>query len=158
MARKVRGGDRLLGGHCRRAGGPAAGPRMAVELGITAMQIFAKNNNQWLAKRELGEKEIAEYRESLAASTVKVAFSHAGYLINLAGDDPKNYKLSMESMLQELTRAEALGLSFVVLHPGAHKEKGIEFGVSRIADSIDELFGGTQGSSVKIALENTAGQ
>lgn len=61
-------------------------------------------------------------------------------------------------MVDELQRADALELPFVVAHPGAHMGAGENAGLRRIADSLKEVFRQTRGSSVKVALETTAGQ
>src|SRR5206468_6274658 len=57
----------------------------------------------------------------------------------------------------ELERAEALGLPFVIIHPGSHKGTGLEAGIARIARALDELVNRTRGYRVKVVLENTAG-
>jgi deoxyribonuclease-4 len=57
----------------------------------------------------------------------------------------------------ELDRAEALGLPFVVIHPGSHRGAGVEDGVRRVARAIDVLHERSRGYRVRIALENTAG-
>jgi deoxyribonuclease-4 len=57
----------------------------------------------------------------------------------------------------ELDRAEALGLPFVVIHPGSHRGDGVEGGIRRIARAIDVLHERSRGYRVRIVLENTAG-
>jgi deoxyribonuclease-4 len=57
----------------------------------------------------------------------------------------------------ELERAEALGLSCVVIHPGSHMGTGIEVGLARVVAALDESLARTAGYRVKVALENTAG-
>jgi deoxyribonuclease-4 len=57
----------------------------------------------------------------------------------------------------ELDRAEALGLPFVVIHPGSHRGAGVEDGIRRVARAIDVLHERSRGYRVRIALENTAG-
>ncbi|MFH1653888.1 MAG: deoxyribonuclease IV [Pseudomonadota bacterium] len=147
----------LLGTHISASGGVSKAPIAGEELGCSAIQIFTKNNMQWFAK-DLDPKEVEVYRQNLKETNIKVVFSHAGYLINLAGSEKENYEKSMKSMLQELERSDQLGIPFVVLHPGSHKDKGIEWGIKLIADSINKLFDETKGSNVMIALETMAGQ
>src|SRR5439155_1254880 len=57
----------------------------------------------------------------------------------------------------ELERAESLGLSCVVIHPGSHMGAGIEAGLARVTAALDESLARTAGYRVKVALENTAG-
>ncbi len=150
-------GDRLVGVHCSTTGGLATGIARGAALGCTAVQIFAKNNNRWMAP-PLSNIEIDEFRDAWQAAGIPLIFSHAGYLINLASPDPKITELSMESMRGELVRAEALGLPFVVLHPGSHKGVGEPTGIRYITDRLNILFEETVFSRTRIVLEGTAGQ
>ncbi|OGQ23566.1 MAG: hypothetical protein A3I05_00950 [Deltaproteobacteria bacterium RIFCSPLOWO2_02_FULL_44_10] len=149
--------ERLLGAHVSTAGGVSQSFLIADTLQLRAMQIFAKNNNQWMSK-PLAVKEIDTFHARRAASGLQSIFSHAGYLINLASPDEEISSKSFASMLQELTRAEELQLAFVVLHPGAHMGKGEAQGLKVVSEMANRLFDHTRDSSVKIAFEITAGQ
>ena len=59
----------------------------------------------------------------MASGGVQVAFAHAMYLINLAAPDRTIFEKSVKAMAGEISRADSLGLPFVVIHPGAPKEK-----------------------------------
>ena len=91
-------------------------------------------------------------------SSIQSIFAHAAYLINLAGPDPKKHLLSKQSMLGEMERAEQLGLSYVVLHPGNHMESTEEEGMEKISKSLSEILYDTKGGNVQILLETSAGQ
>jgi deoxyribonuclease-4 len=149
-----------LGAHVSVAGGlPTAFPR-AADLGCGAMQIFAKNANQWQG-RELTSEEAAEFRGAHAASAVGPVISHASYLINLATADPALLARSQEALADELDRAARLGLVGVVLHPGAHVGAGEEAGVARVAVALDGVLSrlpARSGDVPRVLLENTAGQ
>ena len=147
----------ILGSHVSTSGGVDKAPLRAKEIPVRAIQIFAKNNNQWRAPA-LSLKEIDAFQENCRLAEIKVVFSHAGYLINLAAPDPSTYQNSMESMRIELERGEALGLTDVVLHPGAHKETGVTVGIHRIVESLNTLVEQTEGYQIRILLETTAGQ
>lgn len=149
---------RYLGAHVSTAGGVHQAPLRAKEIGANTIQLFAKNNNQWLAKKPLTEEEIKQYRENCEACGVVLSFSHAGYLINLASPDPKNHQLSLKSFAQELERAQRLGLNFVVLHPGAHVGSGTKKAIQKIAESINKVFGSLDHLNPILLLETTAGQ
>ncbi|MDO8494508.1 MAG: deoxyribonuclease IV [Deltaproteobacteria bacterium] len=148
---------RYLGSHVSTTGGVAMAPLRAKEIGINTIQIFAKNNNQWLAKKPLEESEIASYKKHCRECGIAISFSHAGYLINLAAPDPKNHQLSLQSFQQELERADQLGLDFVVMHPGAHVGSGEATAIQKIAESINRVFA-EQPCHALLLLEITAGQ
>ena len=88
----------------------------------------------------------------------KAVFGHAGYLINLGGPPSPDRARSLQSLIQEISFAGALGLPFLVLHPGAHLGAGEERGLELIVAGLDEALAKTKKSGVRLALENTAGQ
>ncbi len=149
---------RYLGAHVSTAGGVSEAPLRGREINVNTIQLFAKNNNQWLARTPLSDDAIELFQRNKGEADIRVAFSHAGYLINLASPDPKNHPLSLQSFQQELERAEALGLDFVVLHPGAHVGSGIEKGIERIAEGINRAFDQFTIRRSTLLLETTAGQ
>jgi deoxyribonuclease-4 len=83
---------------------------------------------------------------------------HNSYLINIGSPKEDEWKKSLDAFTVELERAEALGIPFVVAHPGAHLGSGEEAGLNRIAQGLDELHLRTRGFRTRILLENTAGQ
>lgn len=149
---------RYLGAHVSTAGGVQQAPLRAKEIQANTIQIFTKNNNQWLAKKPLTEEEITKFSENKKTCGVTVVFSHAGYLINLAAPNPKNYQLSLKSFAQEMERAIALDLDFVVLHPGAHVGIGIRRGIIQIANSLKRVLEKFPDRRTWLLLETTAGQ
>jgi len=147
----------ILGAHVSTQGGVDKAPANGRELGVTAIQIFSKNQRQWTAK-PLDEETVQRWHEGIAEHGITHRVSHTSYLINLCAPDETNRQKSIESLVDELERAELLGLTHVVQHPGSHLKQGEEWGVSEIARSLDTIHERTAGFRAKIALENTAGQ
>lgn len=146
-----------LGAHVSISGGMPRAVERAARIGATAFQLFLKNSNQWRGRRyEPGEADA--FRKAFAESGMAAVVAHSSYLINLASPDAGLARLSMESMLDELERARALGVPGIVLHPGAHMGSGEEVGLATIAGRINQLFAETPESTVGIYLESTAGQ
>jgi len=147
----------LLGAHTSISGGVVQSVPRAKAVGFTAAQIFVKNNKQWFAPAALGEEEIKQFRSEQKASGIYF-FAHNSYLVNLASQDAQMFSTSVKAMSAELERAEALGLPFIVMHPGSHGGAGEEAGLKRIAQGLDEIVENTPGFKCKMALEITAGQ
>ena len=139
------------------AGGAWKAFDRARSVNCESVQIFVKSNMQWFGKLP-SEVDTKRFTTELAKGDVGPVFGHAGYLINLAGPDGSNLEKSMESLVKEIEIASMLNVPFLVLHPGAHLGQGEEAGIKRIAKSLDQIFKATKKSSVRIALENTAGQ
>jgi deoxyribonuclease-4 len=138
----------------------AGGLHLALErgraVGCSVVQIFLRNQRQWTA-RPYTAGEVREFRTAWKASGIRTVFAHANYLINLATPVPAEWHRAVDVFQDELERAEALGLPFVVIHPGSHRGTGVEEGVRRVARAIDVLHRRTRGYRVRIVLENTAG-
>lgn len=146
-----------FGAHLSIAGGVVNALLKADELGMDTVQIFTKNANQWAGK-PFGPDEPAEFRKALRRTRLKFATSHDSYLINLATADAALWKKSLDAFVDELDRAEALGLTYLVTHPGAHVGIGEEAGLANVARAIDEVHACRPDDRVKILLELTAGQ
>ena len=140
-----------IGGGAHRAIGRAR------SIECSAMQIFVKNNMQWFA-RPLTRPEIRAFREHAQRHELAAVFAHANYLINLAATNPQFYANSLRALSEELTRADQLGLPFIVLHPGAHLGAGEEAGLEKIVAAIDQIFARLPKVKTRLALETTAGQ
>lgn len=146
----------LLGAHMSIAGGLSRALERGREVGCSVVQIFLKNQRQWAA-RAYTDSEVREFRAAWKATGVRVVFAHANYLINLATPVAAEWLRAVDVFHDELERAEALGLPFVVIHPGSHREAGLDEGIRRVARAIDVLHDRTRGQRVRIVLENTAG-
>ena len=147
----------LFGAHCSTAGGVWTALQRGRSIGCDVVQIFVKNNMQWLG-RPFTPQEVESYAKELAASDFACVFGHTGYLINLGAPASENRDRSIKSLIQEIELATQLGLPFLVLHPGAHLGAGEAAGIKQIVAGLDEVFAATKQSPVRIALENTAGQ
>jgi deoxyribonuclease-4 len=146
----------LLGAHVSIAGGVSRAFGRAADIGATAMQIFTKNANRWQAK-PLPAKEIEAFVAAQKAGNVASVIAHDSYLINLAAPEGENRSRSLAAFLDEMERCAALGISGLVMHPGAHLDAGEEIGLRRIVDAFRSIF--TEAPpTVTVLLENTAGQ
>lgn len=81
--------------------------------------------------------------------------AHAPYIINLA--NPENLEFGIRFLTEELERCQALGIKFIVLHPGSHVGRGTEEGIQTIIRGLNSVFLNYQGD-VKIFLETMAGK
>ncbi len=138
------------------AGGYGKAWDRALAVGCQALQIFTKNNMQWEGP-SIPEKAAEQFRKRTAELKLPVC-GHASYLINLGAQNISTAKRSLEALSDELIRAEALGIPFVVLHPGSHMGAGEEAGINIIATNLMTVLKKSPVKKVKLALETTAGQ
>lgn len=145
--------DLLLGAHVSTAGGVSFAPKRGAEIGATAIQIFTKTPNQW-AEPVLSSEEIARFRREVRRNGIRVVVSHDSYLINLASPDLTLRTKSIVSFKQELERCSALGIRYVVTHPGNFMDDR-EAGLTRNAAAYAECLDAVKGPM--ILIETTAG-
>src|SRR6266403_5579383 len=132
-----------FGAHMSTSGGAWRALQRGRSINCEVVQIFVKNNMQWMGKPASPEK-LALYENELSANTFSCVFGHAGYLINLGAPSSENRDRSIRSLVQELEFAAALGLPFVVLHPGAHLGAGERRGLSQIVSGLNEVLAATK--------------
>jgi deoxyribonuclease-4 len=144
----------VLGAHTSAAGGVPEAPARAAAIGATALQLFTKMASRW-AERECENEEVASFRERLGTTHVVATMAHDSYLINLASPDPVLRKRSIESFTAELRRCAALGLDYLVSHPGNFMDDRAS-GLARNADAISEALAAAPGNTI-LCLETTAG-
>jgi len=61
--------------------------------------------------------------------------AHDSYLVNLGAPDEALRKKSVAGFIDELERCEALGVPWLVAHPGSHVGSGEDAGIATIAKS-----------------------
>ena len=144
----------LLGAHISTKGGLHTVFERAAEISASAIALFAKNSNQWKGKTMSGD-DVALFTDK---RNLRPILTHASYLINLATTNAEFHRKSIDAMIDELDRAERLGIHAVVLHPGAHLGAGVDAGVEQIARSLDQIHAAIPNHQVVTLLETAAGQ
>ncbi|NLK65864.1 MAG: deoxyribonuclease IV [Campylobacteraceae bacterium] len=147
-----------IGAHVSASGGVQNAPLNAKEIGADAFALFVKNQRQWSAK-PLEQTNIDEFNENLKLANIKKEhiLPHNGYLINLGHPEAENREKSINSFIDEIERANLLGLKMINFHPGSHLRKiSEEECLSLISESINYIIANT--TNIKLVIENTAGQ
>jgi deoxyribonuclease-4 len=147
----------LFGAHMSAAGGAFKALLAARDLGMETVQLFSKNNNQWTGK-PLTNEDIRVFRQTLRETGLKYPTAHDSYLINLASPDPALWQKSVDAFVDEVDRADALGIEYLVTHPGAHVGAGEETGLANVVRALDEVHARRPEAKVRTLLEVTAGQ
>jgi deoxyribonuclease IV len=147
----------LLGAHLSTRGGVTTIFARAKTVDASAIALFSKNASQWKAKPLL-DQECASFDELRRQAGNPPVVIHAAYLINLATTNPEFLEKSVSGLVDELERAERLGVESVVLHPGAHMGAGIDAGLDQIARALDRVHRLLPECSVVTLLETAAGQ
>lgn len=145
-----------IGAHVKASGGVWKAVEAGVALGCEAIQFFAGSPRTW--KPTLYKPADAErFRAARAASPIRFAVIHTIYLINLASEREDFYENSVAALLGAVAAAEQLGVEAVVTHIGSHQGSGFAAGLERVRVALRRALAESEGSEVRILLENTAG-
>jgi deoxyribonuclease-4 len=147
----------LLGAHMSIAGGVGNAFLEGKRVDCDAIQIFTKSSRQWAAK-PLTKQEIEQFQINRKTTGINTVVAHDSYLLNLGSPEVELRKRSIAAFIDELERCEALGVSNLIAHPGAHVGAGEVEGIKTIAKSLDEVHTACPNFNVKVTLEITAGQ
>ena len=151
--------ERLLGAHMPTVGGLHNGLIAGKAIGCSAVQLFTGSPKRW-HHPPVTEEQAALFQAALAETGIRFTVAHDSYLINLAALDETAVAKSRAAFREELDRAEALGIPWVVTHMGSHLKAGIEPAIARLIESLKLILNETDHLRYKvgIALETTAGQ
>ncbi|HTP54335.1 MAG TPA: deoxyribonuclease IV [Thermoplasmata archaeon] len=146
-----------LGAHIGIADGLAESVRQARRIGCDAIQIFSKSPQMW-AGPAIAPGPAEEFRTAIAHEGLKASAVHHGYLANLGSPKPEMLARSRAAFLDEMHRAELLGVDGLIFHPGAHLGSGTEAGLRTIAESLRGAIAEVPTGKARLLLENAAGQ
>ena len=147
-----------IGAHISISKGFVKAVQSAHGIGANTMQFFTRNPRGARAKA-LDEGDIKEYLQLLEKLEFGPVVAHAPYTINLASPDEKAWGFAIETTVDDLYRLGRLNAPYLCVHPGNHVGSGIETGVKRISEALNQIFSKTDKTSdnTMILLETMVG-
>lgn len=148
----------LIGSHVSMSGKEMLlnSAREAASYNANVMMVYtgAPQNTRRKPIEELNAEAGLAFMKDNGIEEVVV---HAPYIINLANTTKEGYiDFAIEFLKEELKRAEAVGATQVVLHPGSHVGAGVDVGLNQIIYGLNQVL--TKDQKVQIALETMAGK
>lgn len=108
-------------------------------------------------RKKIEELRIEDGTKLMKEHGMETFVVHAPYIINLANTTkPETFELAVEFLEVEVERTKAMGSHTLVLHPGSHVGAGVDKGIDRIIEGLNQVM--YQDMSVYIALETMAGK
>ena len=161
--------SKYIGAHVSASGGVGNAILNAEAIGANAFALFTRNQRSWVSK-PLAQQEIDGFKALLRERGFSPAYvlPHDSYLINLGSPDGvgsadnlpiegSTLQKSRAAFLDEMTRAQQLGLTMLNFHPGSHLNRiSEEECLDQIAREVNLALSKTEG--VTAVIENTAGQ
>ena len=148
----------LLGSHVSMSGKKMllGASEEALSYGANTFMIYtgAPQNTRRKSIQELNIINGLEHMKENGMSNIVV---HAPYIINLGNTTkPETFQLGVDFLQMEIERTAHLEATQIVLHPGAHVGAGVDAGIAKIVEGLNEVL--TQDFPVQIALETMAGK
>jgi deoxyribonuclease-4 len=128
----------------------------AVSYGANTFMIYtgAPQNTR---RKPIEELNIPAGLAHMKEHGIEEIVVHAPYIINIGNTvNADTFSLGVSFLRSEIERTEAIGAKQLVLHPGAHVGAGIEAGLQKIIEGLNEVL--TRDQNVQIALETMAGK
>jgi len=146
-----------IGFHAPIKGGVHNALIVAKDTGCDTVQLFSRNPRGWMAK-PLTLDDVLLFRQTRKQTKLSPVLIHCNYLVNLAASDDLMLQKSRESFREEVERALLLGVDYLVVHPGSARGSCEADGIALCATSLKIACKGLKLDSLRILLENTAGQ
>lgn len=148
----------LIGSHVSMSGKDMllGSAKEAFSYGANVMMVYtgAPQNTR---RKPIEELNAEIGKKFMAENGIKEVVVHAPYIINLANTTKEGYiDFAIHFLKEELRRAEAVGATQVVLHPGSHVGAGVDVGLNQIIYGLNQVI--TKDQTVQIALETMAGK
>ena len=148
----------LIGSHVSMSGKDMllGSAKEAYSYGANVMMVYtgAPQNTR---RKPIEELNAEIGKKFMAENGIKEVVVHAPYIINLANTTKEGYiDFAIDFLKEELRRAEAVGATQGVLHPGSHVGAGVDVGLNQIIYGLNQVI--TKDQTVQIALETMAGK
>ena len=115
-------GDIYIGYHASIAGGIENALIDSVSAGARCLALFLGSQRTW-ASHPLKQENIQQFRKIREENQIlpNMILPHGSYLLNLGSPNPELRQKSLDLLVDELERCEALGILLFNIHPGKPK-------------------------------------
>jgi deoxyribonuclease-4 len=143
-----------IGAHLTISQGFPAAARLAADIGANTFAYFTRNPRGGAA-RAIPEEEIEAWRSIRRELDLFPIVGHMPYVVNMAAREPRVHEFAKMVVREDLERAHLYGGEFLVCHPGSHQGDGVEVGIRRIVEVLEEGLRHARGTV--FCLEGMAG-
>lgn len=144
-----------IGAHMSVAKGLDKAAEDTIRIGANTMQFFSRNP-RGSSFKTYSEKEIEEFQKLRKENNFGSLLAHAPYTLNLASAQEKVYEFACMVIKEDIARMNALGIEYMVFHPGSHTGIGTEAGIQNIINGLNQAITGNE--QITILLETMSGK
>ena len=144
-----------IGNHASSSKGYAAMGRQMVKNGGNTLAFFTRNPRGGMAK-ELDLKDVEKFLAIAEENHFGKIVAHAPYTMNACAAKEDLRDFAREIMADDMKRMEATPGNYYNFHPGSHVGQGVEIGIQKIAEILNDVL--TEEQSTIVLLETMAGK
>ncbi|MBS4537802.1 deoxyribonuclease IV [Clostridium sp. D2Q-11] len=145
----------IIGSHLSIAKGFSNASKEAIQIGANTFQFFTRNPRGGKAKA-LDLDDIKKVKSIMKENDFGPLLAHAPYTMNPASYKGNVWEFAKMAFRDDLDRLETIPCSLYNFHPGSHTGKGVEYGIDRISQLLNEVLTGEE--STWILLEAMSGK
>lgn len=145
----------VIGAHMSVAKGLDKAALDTVKIGANTMQFFSRNP-RGSSFKVYSEKEVTAFQKIRKEYQFGPLLAHAPYTLNLASAQEKVYDFACMVIGEDIARMDALGIEYMVFHPGSHTGIGAEAGIQNIINGLNQALTGRE--NITVLLETMSGK
>lgn len=145
----------VIGPHISTAGGYRKAAENVIAMGANTFQFFSRNP-RGSSFRPYDPKDAEGFQLLRRMHHFGPIQAHMPYTVNLAGRNQTVYEFGRRVLKEDIRRMDDLHIEYLVLHPGSHLGLGIDEGLQKAADALNEALVGNE--LITVLLETMPGK
>lgn len=125
-----------------------------LEINADTFQFFPRNP-RGSKSRLIPDREIEKFLKLRDTHDINEIVCHGAYTMNLCSDREDLRKLAIKLINEDMKKIRDLEIDNYVLHPGSHKNQGIEKGLNLIVEGLNQI---DVSNGQKICIETMSGK
>lgn len=148
-------GGLTVGCHLSASKGYLAMAQTAISIDANTFQFFTRNPRGGKAKA-IDPQDVAAFDAFTEEQKITTILAHAPYTLNPASADERVREFAFEVFADDLVRMENTPGQLYNFHPGSHVKQGMEVGIRKVAEVLNEVIQPEQTTTV--LLETMSGK
>lgn len=144
-----------IGNHASSSKGYAAMGRQMVKNGGNTLAFFTRNPRGGKAK-EIDFQDVNAFLKIVEENHFGKLVAHAPYTMNACAAKENLREFARKIMADDMKRMEAIPGNYYNFHPGSHVGQGIEAGIRKIVEILNDVLSEEQ--STTVLLETMSGK
>lgn len=143
-----------IGCHLSTSKGLQKTIEQCLEINADTFQFFPRNP-RGSKSRLIPDREIEKFLKLRDTHDINEIVCHGAYTMNLCSDREELRELAIKLINEDMKKIRDLKIGNYVLHPGSHKNQGIEKGLNLIVEGLNQI---DVSNGQKICIETMSGK